>query len=76
MKYHTILEIKYKPLLVKKCLDPELHLLEGSRVRVKTKASKSALVFEFESDDSTSLRAAINTVLKALQVLEKVETLK
>jgi tRNA threonylcarbamoyladenosine modification (KEOPS) complex Pcc1 subunit len=55
------------------CVKPDLQSMQGDRATIRMREGKTKLTFVLSADDSTALRAIANTLLKALQVIEKME---
>lgn len=76
MNYKLSLEVKEDKENVQKLLLADIENLEGDRSTIKTKKGENKLKITIESLDATALRAAVNNVLKILQVYEKTKGLK
>ncbi|MFW6013645.1 MAG: KEOPS complex subunit Pcc1 [Candidatus Nanoarchaeia archaeon] len=76
MNYKLEFEIRNDTDNIMKLLLVDLENIKGDRSKITTKKEDNKLKVLIESMDATALRAAINNVLKILQIYEKSKGMK
>ena len=76
MNYRLELDLKHDTENINKLLLVDIENLKSDRSKIILKKEDEGLKIIIESLDATSLRAAVNNVLKVLQIYERSKVMK
>jgi tRNA threonylcarbamoyladenosine modification (KEOPS) complex Pcc1 subunit len=72
MRYRAVFTTN-EPELVSKAFEPERHVSKEDRSRMKIKAGKKEIEFAIEADDLVAFKSSFVSVMRALEILEKMK---
>ncbi len=71
MSYEAVIRVNKEPSLILKCFEPEQKCI-GDRSQYTIKKGKNSVEFNIKAKDAVALKAMTNSIIKMLEVIEKV----
>ncbi|MBN2053080.1 hypothetical protein JW756_06255 [Candidatus Woesearchaeota archaeon] len=74
MKLSSEIIVKEDIHNIQKLFEPEEKIFDNQRASYELKKNKDELVFKISAEDSTALKAVLNSITKLLSVYEKTKS--
>jgi len=71
MKYNAVIEVEGDADLIYKTFEPESKELSANRSEYSVEKTGKGVKFTIKAKDSVAMRAVLNSIAKALNVIEK-----
>jgi len=71
MSYEAVIKVNKEPDVILKCFEPEQKSIKH-RSQYTIKRNKNSIEFSIKAKDAVALKAATNSIIKMLEVIEKV----